>query len=224
MRALKKILKSPAAQTIAAWLLAMYIRLVYLTSRTIRDIESSAQPYMQGTDNAIFAFWHGRMMMMPAFCPPGRSIHALISRHRDGMLISRVISHFGQATVSGSSSKGGAEAASEILRILKSGSDVVITPDGPRGPAQVAAKGAVALARLTGKPVVPVAFAGSRVVRFNSWDRFVLALPFGRIIFCAGTPIKVPEHSGEENEEAMRKTLERDMNALVEKAEAALHV
>lgn len=223
MRVLKKFLKSPAAQGAAAWLLSLYIRLVYLTSRKTRDVEEKARPYMEGADNAIFAFWHGRMMLLPAFCPPKRKMRVLISRHRDGILISRVISHFGQETVSGSSSKGGAEAAGEILRVLKSGDNVSITPDGPRGPSQVAAKGAVALARLTGKPVLPVAFAGSRVVRLRSWDRFVLALPFGRIIFCVGNPIAVPPDADDEKEEAARQAFELAMNRLVDKAEATLH-
>lgn len=223
MSVAKTLLKSSAMQSAAAWLLALYIRLVYLTSCKRLDVDAAALPYVQGMENAIFAFWHGRMMVLPAFCPPGRKMRVLISRHRDGILISRVISHFGQATVSGSSSKGGAAAAKEIRRALETGDNIGITPDGPRGPAQTAAFGAVTLARLTGKPVLPVAFASSRTVRLKSWDRFVLALPFGRIVLCVGAPIAMPDTASGEREELLRRQLEHAMNRLVEKAEGAIH-
>lgn len=223
MSTIKKLLKSQATQVVVAWLLAMYIRLVYATSTKRHDIDTAAIPYVQGHKNAVFAFWHGRMMMLPAFCPPQRPTRVLISRHRDGALISRVISHFGQATVSGSSSKGGAEAANEIVCALEAGDNVGITPDGPRGPAQVAAMGVVTLARLAKKPVIPVTFAASNAKHFKSWDRFVLAHPFGRIQLCVGTPISIPETLNNAEEEGVRHAVECAMNALVERAEGLLH-
>jgi lysophospholipid acyltransferase (LPLAT)-like uncharacterized protein len=217
MPALKKFLKSPFAQAVAAFLLSLCIRVVYLTSRKIRHIDKDAVRYMQGYDNAIFAFWHGRMMLLPAFNPP-RKMHVLISRHRDGSLISKVIGHFGQSTVSGSSSKGGAAAASEIIQLLENGDNISITPDGPRGPAQIAAKGIATIARLSGKAVLPVTFASSRETRMRSWDRFAVAKPFGRIEFFVGQPIIAAEN---EDDESIRVRIERAMNKLVEAAERA---
>src|SRR5690606_23544539 len=137
----------------------------------------------RGDANGVFAFWHGRMMLLPAFCPPKRKMHVLISLHRDGKLISQTIGRFGQETVSGSTSRGGKEAVSEILTLLENGANISITPAGPRGPAQVAAKGIAGVARLSGKPVSPVVFASTRAKHMRSWDRFMLALPFGRIFF-----------------------------------------
>lgn len=223
MSALKTFLKSRRAQSVAAFLLSLYIRLVYATSRKVRHIDKDALPYMQGDESGIFAFWHGRMMMMPLFCPPRRKMRVLISRHRDGLLISQVISHFGQATVSGSSSKGGKEAASEILRALEAGDNVSITPDGPRGPSQVAAKGVASLARMAKKPVLPVTFASTREKRLKSWDRFALALPFGRIVFCVGAPMVLSETAAGEDEETVCKQVEQTMNRLAEQAEALAH-
>ncbi len=165
----KKILKSEHTQGLLSWLVASYIRLVYFTSFKTRMIDPATLPYMRGEQNAVFAFWHGRMMMMPTIEPPKRTMYVLISLHRDGKLISRAIGHFGEITVSGSSSRGGKEAVSEILQLLEAGNNVSMTPDGPRGPAQVAAKGIAAIARLSGKPVIPVAFSSSRAVRFKSW-------------------------------------------------------
>ncbi len=222
MPTVKKILKSKAMQIVVAWLLSLYIRLVYATSSKRYDIQTAALPYIRGIDNAIFSFWHGRMMLLPAGCPPKRQMRVLISRHRDGVLISRVIAHFGQKTVVGSTSKGGQKAAGEILRALEKGDNIGITPDGPRGPAHVMSKGVVTLSRLTGKPILPVTFASSSAVRLNSWDHFMLALPFGRIVFCVGAPIVIPQ-TMITDDETMRLHVEQEMNTLMDRAESLLY-
>lgn len=219
----KRILKHDATQKAISWLLAMYIRFVYLTSRKIRQYDEEALPYMRGEKNAIFAFWHGRMMMCPTVEPPKRKMHVLISFHRDGLLISRVISHFGEATIAGSSSKGGYGAVKEIVRMLKDGHNVSITPDGPRGPVQVAEMGVVAVARIAGKPVIPVTFSATRHKRFRSWDRFMLALPFGRIVFCVGKPILLSKEMDEPAQEQARLMIEQAMNQLVAHADGVTH-
>lgn len=216
MKFSKRLLKHPLTQIILAGLLAFYIRLIYATNLKRFDYDPAALPYMHGNHNAIFAFWHGRMMMCPTICPRGRPMRVLISLHRDGKLISTVIGHFGQRTISGSTSKGGHAAAAEILNALENGDNISITPDGPRGPTQIAAPGIAGIARLSGKPVLPVTFSATRAKRLKSWDRFMLALPFGRIVFCVGPPIMVKEDS---EEERVRTQIEDTMNALVEKAD-----
>lgn len=219
----KRLLKHPRTQAFFAFLLSLYIRLVYVTSRKTRHIAEGAKPYMRGENNAVFAFWHGRMMLLPAFCPPGRKMHVLISLHRDGLLISKAISHFGQDTVSGSSSRRGGQAMMEIVRLLKDGDNISITPDGPRGPTQVAAAGTAAIAKLTGKPVLPVTFSSTRHIRFKSWDRFMLALPFGHIAFFVGSPIVLSRDADDAQEETCRKQIEDAMNQLVEQADYITH-
>jgi len=211
----KKILKHPATQDALAWLLASYIRLVYITSSKTFIYENLAMPYMRGERNAIFAFWHGRMMMCPTICPPHHQMRVLISLHRDGKLISAVIGHFNQKTVSGSTSKGGREAVVEMLRALEADDNISITPDGPRGPFQQAAPGIVTVARLSGKAVLPVTFSSTRHKRLRSWDKFMLALPFGRIVFCVGDPILIEN----EDDEKSRQRIENAMNTLVDKAD-----
>ncbi len=184
-----------------------------LTNRKRFDIHPAAAALMRGEGNAIFAFWHGRMMLLPAINPP-RKMHVLISEHRDGKLISQVISHFGQDTVVGSSSKGGSEAVRNIVRLLKNGDNVSITPDGPRGPNQIAEMGIVTIAKLSRKMVLPVTFSASKHKRLKSWDRFMVAKPFGSIVFCIGAPIVI-----EQADEAARLAVETAMNALVEHAD-----
>lgn len=216
----KRLLKSERAQNFLSALLALYIWLVYITARLICTVDEKSEPYMQGNANAIFAFWHGRMMLLPATCPPKRQMRVLISLHRDGTLISRTISHFGQETVSGSTSKGGQAAVMEMLRALEAGDNISITPDGPRGPVQIAAPGIATVAKLSGKPVLPVTFSAKRCKRFRSWDRFMLAFPFSRIAFCVGAPIFIGK---DEDEETARLRIERAMNALVETADGIAH-
>jgi lysophospholipid acyltransferase (LPLAT)-like uncharacterized protein len=216
----KKFLKSEFGQKILSRILAGFIWLVYVSSRKTFVIDDGSKPYMRGEGNGIFSFWHGRMMLLPAICPPKHKMRVLISHHRDGLLISRTIGHFGQATVSGSSSKGGKEAVSEILRALENGDNISITPDGPRGPTQVATKGIVTLARLSKKPILPVTFSATRNRRLNSWDRFMLAMPFGRIVFYIGPPMLIDENA---DEDTARMQVETAMNSLVEKADEAVH-
>lgn len=219
----KRLLKHPVIQHITSAFFAFYIRLVYATSRKTTLIDPLALPYMQGVENGIFAFWHGRMMLLPVFCPSGRPMRVLISLHRDGRLISRVIGFFGQSTVSGSTSKGGKEAVVEMLRALEAGGNISITPDGPRGPAYVVAKGTISVARLAQKPILPVTFASTRAKHFRSWDKFLLALPFGHIIFCAGAPIMVDKEATDDEQETMRLYVEHMMNQLLATADKAAH-
>ncbi len=223
MSAHKRLLKAPATQSAIAWLLSLFIRLVYWTNRRSYHINPAAAHLMRGEDNAIFAFWHGRMMMCPTIEPPKRKMHVLISRHRDGILISKVISHFGEATIAGSSSKGGSAAVKEIMRALKKGDNISITPDGPRGPVQVAQMGIVTVAKLTGRCVLPVTFSASRHKRLTSWDRFMIALPFGKIAFCVGAPILVSRDADDHAQEQARLEIEQAMNRLVETADSLTH-
>lgn len=215
----KRLLKSKPVHYITVRILAFYIFFVYITARKTFDIHPLALPYQQEKLNGIFAFWHGRMMMIPPIHPRKLEMHVLISLHRDGMLISDVIRQFNLHTISGSSSKGGHAAIVEILRLLKEGQDVTITPDGPRGPNQVASPGIVSAAKLSGKPVLPVSFSASHHRRMASWDRFMLAYPFSRIIFCIGAPIMIDKSM---DDEAARLLIESAMNALTEKADAAV--
>ncbi len=216
----KRLLKYPRTQSALAFILSLYIRLVYWTSKRVYYVEAGAKPLMEGSENAIFAFWHGRLMMCPTLEPPGRKMHVLISHHRDGILISKTIGHFGVATIAGSSSKGGSAAVKEILRTIKKGENISITPDGPRGPMQIAQMGIVTVAKLTGRPVLPVTFSSSRNRRMRSWDRFMVALPFGKIAFCVGAPILVSRELDADGEEQARLAVESAMNRLVEIADA----
>jgi len=116
--------------------------------------------YREG-HHLIIAFWHGRQLMMP-LTYRGTEAHILISQHRDGELIHRIVSWFGFRSVRGSTTRGGASALRDLIRLGRSGADLVVTPDGPKGPRHVAQLGVVQLAQATGLPVVPLTFSCSK--------------------------------------------------------------
>jgi lysophospholipid acyltransferase (LPLAT)-like uncharacterized protein len=109
----------------------------------------------------IFAFWHGRQLMMP-LAYRGEAANILISRHRDGELIHRIAVRFGLKSVRGSTNRGGESAFRRLVELGRAGEDLVVTPDGPRGPRHVVKNGVIRLAKTTGLPVVPVTFSCSK--------------------------------------------------------------
>lgn len=109
----------------------------------------------------IIAFWHSRQLMMP-LTYRGALAHILISQHQDGEIIARIVERFGFRSVRGSSTRGGVEALRELIRLGRSGVDLVVTPDGPNGPPQVVKMGVIQLARASKLPIIPLAFGCSK--------------------------------------------------------------
>ncbi len=179
-------------------------------------------------ESVIYVFWHNRLLpLIPYYrryflsrFPQGR-VDVLVSKSKDGEIMARVLHRFGFGTVRGSSSRGGREAMVEMARRLKRGFDIGIIPDGPRGPRYVAKTGAVALARVTGSPILPVGVSARPVYRFNSWDRFMLPLPFARVAVCFGHPIYVGRR---EDLEESRRSLEQALMEITRQADGFLGV
>ena len=116
--------------------------------------------YREGR-HAILAFWHAQQLMM-LHGYRGIGTQMLISQHGDGEIIARIIARFGHQAVRGSSTRGGATALRALIKLGRSGWDLGVTPDGPKGPRQVAKLGVVQLAKATGLPIVPMVFACSK--------------------------------------------------------------
>ena len=116
--------------------------------------------YRQG-QRIIIAFWHGRQVMMP-LAYRGDRASILISQHRDGELIARVMRSFGVGAIRGSSTRGGVSAIRQLIREGQKGGDLVVTPDGPKGPACRVQQGVLYVAKITGFPIVPLTFASSK--------------------------------------------------------------
>jgi lysophospholipid acyltransferase (LPLAT)-like uncharacterized protein len=203
---LKQILKLPPVRGAVSFFISLLLRAIYLTSRVTRTTPAATADYMSGNKQAIFCFWHGNMIMHPFHKPRGRKMAALISHHRDGALITSILGWLGIGTVRGSTRKGGASAMRELLAVCESGTNISITPDGPRGPLHNVAGGAAKLARHSHLPLIPVAFYASRGRTFSSWDRFFLPYPFTRIAYVLGDPVHVTD-SEDEASSRLKKSL-----------------
>jgi len=178
--------------SIGAYLLFALICLFYKTMRVSIVGQDAYRDLVDSENGVIGIFWHGRMLMMP-FLYPGNNISILISDHRDGEIVANVMELFNFGLVRGSSKKGGSAAFREMLKLLKNGSDLGITPDGPNGPPEVVKPGVAEVARLSGKYIIPTTFSARPCIRATSWDRFMFPLPFSRVVLYAGTPVRYEE-------------------------------
>ncbi|GAB3445877.1 lysophospholipid acyltransferase family protein [Insolitispirillum peregrinum] len=219
MGVLKRILKSDAVRNAACWLGAQYVRLVWATGRWTIDGDSLPRQMWAEDKPFILAFWHGHLLMMPKCWNLAKPMHMLISQHRDGQIIAQVIGHFGLGTAAGSSTRGGSAALRQMLKALKAGEYVGITPDGPRGPRMRATAGIVNIARLSGVPILPCAYSTHRRKQLGSWDRFQVALPFSRGLIRWGAPITVARDADEAALEQARQQVEQAMIALAQGVE-----
>ena len=167
--------------------------------------------------NVILVFWHDSQLLF-AYTHRSQGSRVLISRHSDGELIARVVEGVGFNPVRGSSTAGGAAALREMVRVAREGFDFGISPDGPRGPRHEAKGGVITLARLTGLPIVPIAWAADSCWELHSWDRFRIPKPFTRVVVIANDPMEVPRRISPEEERRYVGLLEATMRRHAEEA------
>jgi lysophospholipid acyltransferase (LPLAT)-like uncharacterized protein len=179
--------------------------------------ENYAQFHRQGKP-VVFTLWHGRLLPC-TYHHRGQGVVTLVSLHRDGEYITRAVRRWGYTAVRGSSSRGGLEALRELIRHVKQGRSLAITPDGPRGPFQKMKPGPAIIAQRTGAPIIPVASAASRGWFFGGWDRFLIPQPFARCQIAYGEPVFVPRHADEAQIQAAMDETERRIGALMARVE-----
>ena len=208
---LKSIGRKPFVQRSVAALVAGLMAAVKHTTRWEAVNAVAAAEAQSGKTPVIVAFWHNRLAMMPA-CWPGRApFYMLISSHPDGRLIANTIAHFGYTSIAGSSTRGGADALRQMARAVKDGASIGVTPDGPRGPRMSVSDGIVALARLTGAPILPLAVSVSRRIVLDTWDQLIIPLPFGRGVMIWGDPLTVPRDADETTLADLKTQLEEEL-------------
>ena len=207
-------------EALAPRLAYRYLQLLRVSMRFEYRNRDVLQQVRETHGQYILVFWHSRLAMMP-FAYPGKKIAVLASTHRDSEMLGRVLARFGVARARGSSTQGGIAGVRELLRRVREGYDLGITPDGPRGPRRRVKAGVIATAGFTGKPIVPVAFGASRGRRIRSWDRTLIPYPFSRGIFLYGEPLFVPRKVAEEETERLRQSLERILDSLTNEADRA---
>jgi lysophospholipid acyltransferase (LPLAT)-like uncharacterized protein len=149
-----------------------------------------------------------------------RGIAALVSPSRDGEILTQIVSRWGYRIIRGSSSHSIVRAWVEMKNELRRGGELIIIPDGPRGPSRILKTGAVKLARETGALLVPFSFSASKRKFLKSWDKFLLFYPFSKIVAIYGKPIAVLPGQDEESLEKERRRVEQTLTALDAEADS----
>jgi lysophospholipid acyltransferase (LPLAT)-like uncharacterized protein len=209
---LKHASRHPKVRAGLGYVTASHIRWVKATTRWTTINAAAVEAAWRGEAPVIVAFWHNRLALMPYCWPSPKPFHMLISGHPDGQLIAHAVSAFGIKTIAGSSTRGGGGAVRELVRKLKAGESIGITPDGPRGPAHIAQEGVIALARLSGAVILPAAVSVSNRIRLKTWDRLIIGLPFGRGAMVWGNPITVPRDGDAATLRAAQQSVQDELN------------
>jgi lysophospholipid acyltransferase (LPLAT)-like uncharacterized protein len=219
MSPLKRLGRTDAVQRSLGLLFARYLDLVRRTNRIAYEPADMYDRLVPLTP-FIGAMWHGQHFMAPYLRRPEDRAASLVSRSSDGELNAIALHHLGIRAIRGSGArgrdqrlKGGASALRAMLKALDDGENMFLTADVPKI-ARRCGDGIITLARLSGRPIVPVAVATSRRITFDSWDRAHLGLPFGRGAIVAGNPIFVDREADAPELEAARATLERELDGV----------
>src|SRR5262249_53069382 len=147
--------------------------------------------YWRRGEQVILAFWHGRILLMSS-AYRGQKACVMNSTHRDGEIITRVLRWFGVSAVRGSSTRGWMSGLKGMLAAYHQGYDLLVVPDGPRGPCYQAKSGVIQLARVTGAPIFPATYSAAWKITVGSWDHLLIPFLFSRVLYVVGSPIHVP--------------------------------
>lgn len=226
-------------QTLIGAAVVAHYRLVYATARPLVRPDDLVRRF-DAARPFVMAIWHGESLMVPFAAPVHWPVHAMTSRSKDGGVVAYVLRAVGIQPIRASgrgrgsgdkvSRRGGVAGLIQARDALRAGGIVTMTADVPKGVAYRAGEGIVTLAKLTGAPIVPVAAVCSRHIRLRTWDRFVVALPFGRIAVVMGEPIPVAVDADDAALEAARRAVETELDrlhtlayAMVGRPDAAQH-
>lgn len=209
-----------ALAALAPLLLRPLLRLLRATLRIETVGGADLQARWARGERAILSFWHNRQLMLPVVAA-GQPVCIMVSQHRDGDLATGVLGAWGIATVRGSATRGGVGGFLRLVDAFRRGANVVVVPDGPRGPCYVAKPGVIHLAKAVGAPIYPMAYAADRVRRLRSWDRLLVPLPFARVTIAVGAPLHVPAGASADELRALRADLEQRLRQVTEMVDTA---
>ena len=178
--------------------------------RCVREGTDHFQQFRRKGDPLIFVFWHGQLLSL-VHHHRNEGIVVLVSEHKDGEYIARVIHRHGFETARGSSTRGGVKGLKAIVRAARDGKDLAFTPDGPRGPRHEFKLGAITAAQLTGLPLVTITVGSDRAWYLNSWDRFMIPKPFSNLRIRYGEPRWVPRDATEEVKKEIALDLQEEL-------------
>ena len=184
------------------------LKFIYLTLKKEFIIKGS----IAENEPIIISCWHGELGMPPFFMikklRAKKANYMIISEHKDGEYIAKVMQKIGHQAIRGSSTRGGARVLLQAIKALKEGKDIAITPDGPNGPRHSVADGIVVISQKSGAKIVAVGFKATRFWQFNSWDKFILPKPFSKITFFASEPFSLEKLDKNDAKKEVLKQME----------------
>lgn len=201
--------------TIASYILKLYFLFVVFTSKTVFTCSAASRKFLEGKESKsyLLAMWHGKIFLSTYILyniPKMRRtrIYGVTSTHQDGLYVEKFLNRFNIPSVRGSSNKGGYKAITRIITLIKQKCNIVITPDGPKGPRHACNGNIHNLSAKYGIPIIPMCFSATKVKVFNTWDKFVLPLPFCTIHFDVAEPIFLnPQQDSEKRKNALVKIM-----------------
>ena len=190
---------------------------LYLWYFSLRShkLNPEGEKYIRGAPGRyILTLWHGHIFYLFYHCRNLPDLHLLISPSRDGDILARLAELLGYSVIRGSSFKKAVPSARSLIKVLKREGNIAIIADGSRGPRCQAQPGLLQIAGMTDTQVIPAAFSTKSKIVLNSWDRFVLPLPFSRCTVKFGNPMRFSRPADEPSLKEMQKELENTLNQL----------
>jgi lysophospholipid acyltransferase (LPLAT)-like uncharacterized protein len=216
---LKQLIRTKIGLFCLSWVAATMVALLMLSVRWRTQNKDGFRRMLAAHDGFVLVFWHERILAMPWLWPRRHAMTALQSPHPDGRMLAHTVNHLGVRTVWGSSNRNALSGLRGMKRILDQRRVAAVTPDGPRGPARIAAVGPVALAQMAGKPIIPVAWSVDRCWRAPGWDGMMIPKPLSRGVFVIGDPIAPPPSRDRDVLESHREALQQAMNDVTARAD-----
>ena len=209
----KNYLRKFLASNFIVRIIWLYIHFVFLSSKKSYKYLAPAFKAHEGKVY-IFIFWHSRLMMMNLMPGAPKLLSVVISHHKDGEVIGKATKLFGKSVIWGSTRRGWAGVTKEIFRAFRKNTSVVITPDGPRGPAQQINSSLAKIASKTAVSIVPVSYGCRRKKVLNSWDKFIFPFPFNKLKFVYGSEIKVPKNLSDAEVTELNLMLKKNLDEI----------
>lgn len=198
------------------FLLYLYLKIVYLSSNVqfILSNNFTKEKFLK-LNGTIFTFWHNRSaFMFKVFESSNEEFNVLVSPHTDGRITKELLKKFKGKVIEGSTNKNPTIVIRQIIQSLSNNGNILLTPDGPRGPMYKINSTVTEIARRYNCPLIPISCMSSRYFTLKSWDKFIMPLPFGKIIIIIGEPINLSK-----NKEQNDQNLEYSLNQLTIRAE-----
>ena len=215
----KKILKNFFVQNVLGFLTSVYIYLVSFTSSIQFENESIPNQFWNKDKPFILAFWHSQLMMIGFAWKKNKKINILASGHSDGRFGAIVGRYFNLNNIQ-TSKKNQNIFLRTVFKLLNDNNYVGITPDGPRGPKEIASEGIIRIAKTSKIPIIPLGYWSSKNFILKSWDSFLITLPFSKCSFVWNEPLEVPDNVHENQIKYYQKLLEEKISQSIKKAQS----